>query len=247
MTVACRPRSDESLRQPLPRPDASEVHVWSSPPTGADGPADALALLDDSERARAERFRMKRDRARFISHHAFTRRVLARYLGVVPADIDMRVAAHGKPEIDPGYGVMFNTSRSGGLSLVAVAGRHVGVDVERVRTLDDVLRLADGLFSDQERQFLRTVPGVFRNKAFLALWTRKESVVKTFGMGLSVPLDSFEVGDLAVGPRGPWRGQLGRAPFVVEQLDAPSGWVAAVSVAGTRLSIRQMDPATLAS
>ncbi len=247
MTIACRPSRPGSLRPPLSVPDAYEVHVWSSPLHGEDAPAEALALLDDPERARAERFRMERDRARFISHHAFTRRVLARYLGVAPTDIDIRAAAHGKPEIDPGYGVMFNTSRSGGLSLVAVARRHVGVDVERVRTLDDVLQLADGLFSDKERQFLRTVPRAFRNEAFLALWTRKESVVKTFGMGLSVPLDSFEVGDKTAGPDGPWRGQLGRAPFVVEQLDVPSGWVAAVSVAGTRLSIRQMDPATLAS
>jgi 4'-phosphopantetheinyl transferase len=164
---------------------------------------------------------------------------------VAPAAVEIRATSSGKPEIDPAYGIMFNTSRSGPLSLVAVAREPVGVDVEQLRPLDDAVEMAEVHFAEKERQLMSTVPSASRDETFLALWTRKEAVVKAFGVGLAVPLDSFEVAAAAGAPAGAWHAHLDSAPFVVEQLDAPSGWVAAVSVVGTRLTVRRMDSATL--
>jgi len=221
-----------------------EVHVWSCLPHEADASARAFAVLDDPEVERATSFRLERDRTRFISHHAFTRRVLARYVGVSPTAVTVRTASRGKPEVDPTYGIDFNTSRSGGLSVVAVSRGRVGVDIEAMRPIDDALELADGLFTDEERRFLRSAPRATRDDALLELWTRKESVVKAFGAGLSAPLDTFEV-SRAGGSRDAYHGRFGSEPFVVCQLDAPSGWKAAVCVAGTRLTVRRLDPALL--
>jgi 4'-phosphopantetheinyl transferase len=205
----------------------------------ADDPSHSLPLLDEEERERAARFRFERDRDRFVTHHAHTRRVLARYLGVAPAAVVFEVGPNGKPGLDATSGIAFNTSRSGGLSVVAVSRGHVGIDVERVRPIDDALPLADGLFTKAERRSLGGTPSSARDPAFLALWTRKEAVVKAFGSGLSAPLDSFDV-VASDGTQEPWQGQLGSEPFVVDQLDAPPGWVAAVAVPGTRLTIRPM-------
>jgi 4'-phosphopantetheinyl transferase len=212
------------------------------PSSGASLHGAGLALLDDAERDRAARFRTERDRVWFVSHRALVRRVLARYLGIAPAAVRIRLGSHGKPEIGPASPFSFNASRSGGLSVVAVALGPVGVDVERLRPVDDALELADALFTERERRLLRAVVDGSRATSFMAMWTRKESVVKAFGVGLSVPLDAFDVTEQARRDAGRWHGQLDGAPFVVAPFAAPSGWIGAVTLTGSQLAVRQMDP-----
>jgi 4'-phosphopantetheinyl transferase len=229
------------------RPGDGDVHIWSMRAHWGerDVDASALAILDDAERTRAARFRSEQDRDRFVSHHAFVRRVLAGYLGVAPAAVAILAASHGKPEVDLASGISFNTSRSGGLSVVAVSAGGVGVDVERLRPIDDADEVADTMFTEAERRLLRSVPPGSRSETFLALWTRKEAVVKAFGMGLSVPLDSFDVCGPPSGGPEPWRGSLGSDPFIGAELDVPAGWVGSVCVIGTRLSLRYADAGSL--
>lgn len=220
-----------------------EVHVWCVGLAQDHGVADDLVLLDETERARADRFRFDSDRARYIGHHAFTRRILAGYLGVAPDEAVISAATTGKPSVESATGIEFNTSRSGGWSVVAVAGGvGVGVDVERIRPIADALAVADGTFTPRERRALHAAPEHRRDEAFLELWTRKEAVVKAFGLGLSAALDSF---DVAAGhdTSGIWQGQLRSTPFMVRQLDVPAGLTAAVSVTAMQLTVRRMDPA----
>jgi 4'-phosphopantetheinyl transferase len=222
-----------------------EVHLWARSLVAVEGMTDELALLDDTERSRAARFRAERDRIRFVAHHAFVRRVLARYLDMTAAAIAIRAGSHGKPEIHDSQGLSFNASRSGDLGVVAVATRPVGVDIERLRPIDDALELAEGLFGVRERHDLRAIASGSRSQAFLELWTRKEAVVKAFGTGLSQPLDAFDLSDTARVESGRWQGQLGTEPFVVVRLDTPPSWLGAVSVIGEHLSVRHMDAASL--
>jgi hypothetical protein len=80
------------------------------------------------------------------------------------------------------------------LGLLAVAqDRPVGVDVERIREVSDVLGIADAHFSAVERRRLRSLPPAERRAAFIRCWTRKEAVLKASGEGLGLRLDSFDV------------------------------------------------------
>jgi len=151
------------------------------------------------------------------------------------------VARVGRPELDPLLGISFNVSRAGALTVVAVAqGRSVGVDIERQRPIDEALGIAESMFSEPEYELLRSVPPASRSHAFLTLWTRKESLVKAVGGGLSLGLDWFDVSeqdDRGVGrPRGP-RGVL---PFTIGRLDAPPGYVGAVTLGGERIGFSDM-------
>ena len=86
------------------------------------------------------------------------------------------------------------SSQADDLTMVAVAqGRRVGVDVERLRHIGDAAEIADALFTPREAELLRSMSPASRSRAFLTLWTRKESLVKAIGGGLSMPLDSFTV------------------------------------------------------
>lgn len=219
------------------RPESHEVHVWRA---RLDLPAARLSSLAQTlahdECARAERFHFVRDRKRFIAARGILRDVLARYVGISPAQIRLRYDPQGKPSLD-GDLLQFNLSHSDDLTLVGVAlGRAVGVDVERVRSGAADERMAKRFFSPRETEILLKLPASCRPPAFFRCWTRKEAFVKARGDGLSFPLDQFDV-SLAPGapaallrvadePEAPsqWR---------LEDLGEPGpGYVAAVAVQG---------------
>jgi 4'-phosphopantetheinyl transferase len=170
-----------------------EVHVWR---IALDcGGGDSLrSRLSSDELARAARFHFERDRTRFSVARAALREILAHYLGTGPAEIAFVYGDHGKPALAPYGDLHFNLSHSHDLALCAVTrGREVGVDVERIRELDDLEGIATATFSQRERETLAQLAGPERLAGFFNAWTRKEAFVKALGEGLSHPLDRFDV------------------------------------------------------
>jgi 4'-phosphopantetheinyl transferase len=72
-------------------------------------------------------------------------------------------------------------------------GRDLGVDVERLRRIEEADQMMERFFSPGERDAIRAMPADERNRAFLRCWTRKEAYVKALGAGLTRPLDAFSV------------------------------------------------------
>ncbi len=88
----------------------------------------------------------------------------------------------------------FNLSHSHDCALLALAqGREVGVDIEYARPLEDADLIATQFFSQAERDALFALPPEQKQAAFYRCWSRKEGVIKALGLGLSMPLDSFDV------------------------------------------------------
>jgi 4'-phosphopantetheinyl transferase len=110
---------------------------------------------------------------------------------------------------------------------------ELGIDVERIRPLPDALAIAEQLFADGEILALRAVPEEARSERFFRYWTRKEAVVKSFGRGLSHPLDGFELSpDGLVPERVMVRGEDPSFARWVLTLTPPyPGFVAAVATA----------------
>lgn len=229
---------------PLPLADG-EVDVWLVPlAAGGDGGAPAEPSLSTEERWRARRFHHERDRRRFVAAHAGLRHVLARYVDRAPGALRFARGAWGKPSLDPPE-LEFNLAHSDDLAIVAVArARPVGVDIERVRPVPDLDRLARSFLSPREREELATVAGAARAGAFLRGWTRKEAVVKGTGVGLSLPLASFDV-PLAEAD-APVLVPRDGAPaerWTVCALDVPPGYVASLATPGARPALRYMGHA----
>lgn len=219
---------------------ADRVDVWATALDRA--PADVAALhagLDDAEAARASRFHFAHDARRFVVARAILRELLGAYLGVAPAAVRLVYGARDKPALAPpldAAGVQFNVSHSGEIALYAV-GRHrrIGVDVERVRPLDDLAGLAGRNFSRAECAALFALPPARRPAAFFACWTRKEAYVKALGEGLAHPLDAFTV---AFADGAPARivdiaGDADAAArWTLAAVDVGTGYAAAVAVEG---------------
>jgi 4'-phosphopantetheinyl transferase len=96
--------------------------------------------------------------------------------------------SNGKPLLPSGK-VFFNVSHSSDVALYAVSRNlECGIDVEEVRDLPDLDAIAERLFSPQECLALSELAKYARISAFFLCWTRKESVIKATGIGLSLSL-----------------------------------------------------------
>jgi 4'-phosphopantetheinyl transferase len=219
-----------------------EIHVWTTERSSPGQPSVGLLILDEIERDRAARFRRDIERDRYVGAHAFLRRVLAGYLGVAPEGVVIERSAAGKPSLGHRTDLVFNLSHADDLAAVAVVrGRDVGIDIERMRPVVDAVALASAHFTDREAALVRAASAAERDATFLALWTRKESVVKALGGGLSLALDAFDVlaDQGSWPPSGPDRSP--GPPVSIATIKVPAGYVGAVAVTGPPMPVRHMD------
>lgn len=137
---------------------------------------------------------------RFLISRGILRELLAHYMDTEPAEVKFKYNEQGKPSLDDrhtSWPLAFNLSHSGDLALVAIAvGRDIGVDVEycRASSVADRMRVARRYFSKSEYAYLERQPVEDRVASFYRLWTCKEAFIKARGLGLTVPLASFDVG-----------------------------------------------------
>jgi len=84
-------------------------------------------------------------------------------------------------------------SHSAGHALWAASSLHeqIGVDLERIRAIDE-LALAELIAHEDEKRLLRTLQGQDRTRFFFRLWTLKEALIKA--VGGDFPADMLRVG-----------------------------------------------------
>ncbi|TXN38952.1 4'-phosphopantetheinyl transferase superfamily protein [Methylobacterium sp. WL30] len=174
---------------------STAIRVWSIDLALSAGQlARCDAWLSPDEAARADRFLRVEDRDRFRASHAALRLILAPALGLGGDALAFTAGPAGKPELAGALAgsLRFNLSHSGTRALVGVSPTAaIGVDVEAVRPIPDVLRIARAHFAPWEAEALAALTSEALGLAFTGLWTRKEAVVKALGAGLSLPLDRF--------------------------------------------------------
>lgn len=112
---------------------------------------------------------------------------------------------------------------------VSVAG-PIGIDAEPPGGPGPDASMLDLVATDAERS-----PALFDADAFLALWTRKEAVVKALGVGLALPPRHVHVGAPDSKWRlvdSPWGGQA-----YVRTLGAPGRYHAALATRGSGVAV----------
>lgn len=209
--------------------------VWY---VGVDQVPESLAvLLDERDRARRRQIAVPADRNRFLAAWVLARLVLGEKLGREPAALSFdRTCAHcddrthGKPVVETvGPCPDFSLSHVGGLAVLAVSDRAVGVDVEDAFAGEQPPASA---LTVRERANCRSAAD------FARLWTRKEAVLKAVGKGLAVHPRRIEVlgTTLLALPA-----ELGRPEeYTLRDLPLPAPYVGSVAVLGPRspLSVR---------
>lgn len=228
--VDMHPGDVEVFRDTLDRSDAELARYEDS--------------LSEGERARADAFAFPRERRAFVASRGLLRGLLARLSGGTPAGQEIVTDEGGKPRLAGSCGqgrLRFNVSHSGALWACAVAlHREVGLDVEEVRPDRAVNSIMMRYFSAAETDAILALPGGERAAAFHRVWTRKEAWLKARGLGIAIPLDSFEVthapGDARLLATRPDAAEA--AKWTLRDLDLGPGFAGCVAAAGEIRAVR---------
>jgi 4'-phosphopantetheinyl transferase len=173
----------------------SDVHVWVINLEASPSCVRELSsTLSSDEKDRAANFNFEHLTTRFCVGRGLLRAFLGAYLATAPRDIEFLYGRCGKPFVAGVDAFQFNVAHSENMAVYAFAwGCELGVDIERVRDLQDIAGIARHFFCPEEVADLNCVSARERRDSFFACWTRKEAYIKATGEGLSASLDSFRV------------------------------------------------------
>ncbi len=166
------------------------IHVWGFSLDGSLSFVEQCrSWLSEDERGRAARFIRRQDHVRFVLAHGGLRAVLSRYLGIGPDVLELYRGEAGKPsltrELRGQPAITFNMSHAHGRALIAVSkGQEVGVDLERIRSEVEVVKLSERYFAPSEHATIMQSSQEQRAARFFRYWVAKEAVLKAQGIGL---------------------------------------------------------------
>ena len=159
------------------------VQIWLADVRLLEGREETLMLRLSPGRREATLRASREDRLHSLGAGLLLREVLG-----ITEDADVRVGAHGKPELVSGH-PHFNLSHGGHYAVLALSDVPVGVDIEPVRdTLS--IPVPRRWLKDDELAWLEEERTPER---FARLWTRLESALKADGSGLAMENRSFSV------------------------------------------------------
>ncbi len=200
-----------------------------------------LALLAPDELARAARYRFERDRRRYVAGRAQLRTLLAHHVGCTATQLQFDYNPNGKPRLAACHGAAalhFNLSHSGSYAACALShGARVGIDLEADSSALHMAPLAAAVLSAPEHAQLAPA---FDDGALLQIWTRKEALLKAWGVGLSIPMTSFAVW----GPQGAHGsvelddGQGTLQAWSLRAATVPPGYTGALAIEGNSAEVQ---------
>ncbi len=216
-----------------------DVDLWWTTLDATD--ARAKSLLSDDERMRADRYRDRNQRERWIASRGFLRQVLGQYVHKTPAELQFEPGEFGKPVLVGHPSVHFSLSHAGDVA-IAAANRvgPLGVDIEPIRSISDLTGIATISLTPREREVLQACPEEEQPCWFLHAWTRKEALLKACGERLGRELTRIEV---SLEPNSPcliaWEGRLidRWSLMAIDNIPGSLGALAMETPAGVRLRI----------
>ena len=152
------------------------------------------SILSPDERERAKLFKFPKDRNRYIKGRYLLRQISALYLDESPQSIRFGYNEYGKPFFKDYPAYFFNLSHSNELfALVLTNNDEIGIDIEFIQNDMDFLDVGNTVFSTTELLELSRQPEEQIARKFYEFWTRKESLIKAFGYGFSMPVDIKDI------------------------------------------------------
>lgn len=176
------------------RLENDEVQIWLAR-LDEENAQDLMRVLSDDERARAECFRLARDKKRFVASRGFLRIFLGGYLNKSPQEIRFEYSEYGKPSIKvTECEIKFNLSHSDDLALYAFTReKEIGIDIERVKPNFVEDEIISQCLTSQEIAHFQNLSEHEQVSFFFDCWTMKEAFLKTTGEGFLIPPNEINV------------------------------------------------------
>lgn len=167
-----------------------EIWLWDNAEFISE--ADRLVtLLDETEIARRDRQFSRQKGTFWAISRARLRERLAAMTGKPAADLQFEENDYGKLSL-AGSNLHFNLSHEESWTALAICEQaEIGIDLEAIKPLSR--EEMDWPLSPVERQHLSEVTPEDLPQAFFRYWTLKEAFIKGLGLGVSFPLDGFDM------------------------------------------------------
>lgn len=146
---------------------------------------DALSKVSEQRREQALKFAHESGRRLSLAVYLLLMEGLRNEYGITEPPV-FEYLEGGKPVIKGHHEIHFNFSHSGNVALCAIDSQPVGADVETPRKITP--SLIAYTMNDEEQAEIASAPESL--SAFLALWTRKEALLKLTGEGIRNDLKS---------------------------------------------------------
>ena len=168
------------------------IHIWKIQLDKMQDHIDsAFKLLSEDEKERSHKYRIENKRKSYILTRATLKLLLQYYMQDKPYTIYKN--HYGKAYIKQSQ-LYFNISHTKDMSLIAFSkGDEIGIDLESIDCDSSIIDISARYFTKMEHQWMQSIPKAKKMEGFLYCWVRKEAYIKAIGLGLSLPIDSFEV------------------------------------------------------
>ena len=148
-----------------------------------------MSGLSREKHDRVARYKNENDKMLALTAHRLLCRVLYQEYGLRPSPDDWATGDNGKPYLKGEKDIHFNISHSGHVAMCALYNRPVGVDIERVRPVND--DLARRIMSEEEWRVYFLADD--KENLFFKIWTLKEAYLKYKGIGIGYALQKLSV------------------------------------------------------
>lgn len=171
-------------------PAANFLHVWRAPVHMPLQDLDSImALMNEKEVEKAERFYLREDKIRYAIGRGFLRRLIGHYLNIDPKIVLFRRSKHNKPILEAHNNFHFNISHAGDWVVFALSKATIGIDIEPINSTFDYQEVITQFFEPSEIEFISK--SAYPYQSFFKIWTRKEAFLKALGSGLTDHLNQY--------------------------------------------------------
>lgn len=151
--------------------------------------AEQMEAVSWERRVRIISSKLVPDKKRSLAAEMLMRICAHKWLGIPAKKVQFRRNPYGRPYVPNVRHFHFNVSHAGDYVAIVAARNTVGVDLERIRDMDQ--SIIKRFYTPAEREYCARACDADRQAAETQIWTLKESYIKARGKGLSLPLDSF--------------------------------------------------------
>lgn len=150
-------------------------------------------LLSEDELLRLDLIKSKEAKYAYIASRGLLRKIICCNFQLDNNSLDFSYSSDGKPRFScltspSAESKKFNLSHSGDYFILAIGEVELGIDIQFTGGNILFYRMLHNILDKQEMSEFSKLPLHDQNKAFYRIWSRKESVLKYLGKGLSYPM-----------------------------------------------------------
>lgn len=139
------------------------------------------SLLSETKKKKIDALHFEKDKRLSVCAEMIAKKMIAKHCSVKAEEIVILTDSGGKPYAE-NINIYFNISHSGDMVACALSNNPIGIDIEKIREIDD--KLIHFVCTDEELEYVCSDIEL-KTQRFFEIWTAKEAYFKCYGTGIT--------------------------------------------------------------